>query len=145
MARAHWVEVDADFTAPPERVFDHLSEHENLAAVFGAKITRLADGTDGHRNGVGSRRRLVVGPGVPPFEETVTAFEPYSLIEYRITEGSPMKDHVGIMRFSPNPDGGTHLNYRIRLQSSIPGLALIVKTQLTGSVTKGMKAVDAAA
>ena len=45
------------------------------------RITRLRDGTDGHRNGVGSVRELKVGP-TPPFEETVTEFVPNELIAY---------------------------------------------------------------
>ena len=36
-----------------------------------------------------------------PFEETVTQFEPDELIEYRITKGTPLRDHVGVMRFTP--------------------------------------------
>jgi len=141
--RAHWLEYDTDFAVSPQRAFDYLSEHENLGAVFGARITRLSDGEDGHRNGVGSRRELRVGPGAPPFEETVTQFVPYELIEYKITKGGPMKDHVGIQRFTPNPGGGTHLNYRIRLSSRIPGVALLVKHSLLRNMSKGLKAVDA--
>ena len=51
--RARWVHVERDLSAPPAEVFEHLAEHENLAALFGAKVTRLADG-DTERNGVGS-------------------------------------------------------------------------------------------
>ena len=54
--RALWVTVEQDFSAPVDRVFAHLSEHENLAEVFGAKVERLEDGQP-ERNGVGSRRR----------------------------------------------------------------------------------------
>ena len=34
--RANWVNVEQDFTAPVDRVFAYMSEHENLATVFGA-------------------------------------------------------------------------------------------------------------
>ena len=71
--RAHHVHIEHEFAKPPERVFAYLAEHENLAEVFGAKITRLRDGEDGERNGVGSVRELQIGP-MPPFEETVTEF-----------------------------------------------------------------------
>lgn len=141
--RAHYVHVSHDFAKPVGPVFEHLAEHENLAALFGAKVKRLADG-QGHRNGVGSRRELRVGPG-PQFEETVTAFEPNRRIEYRITRGSPLRGHVGTMLFSERPGGGCHLDYRIRLSSPVPGLALIVKTSLTRSVNQNLPAVDAAA
>ena len=62
---------DHDYALPPEQVFAYLSEHENLGDLFGAKVTRLKDGSDGNRNGVGSSRELKVGPA-RPFEETVT-------------------------------------------------------------------------
>ena len=135
--RAHHLIVDHDFAQPPERVFDYLSEHENLAELFGANVTRLQDGRDGERNGVGSVRKLQVGPG-PAFEETVTEFERPSRIVYRITKGSPMRGHVGVMTFEPDGRGGTHFHYDIRLASPIPGLAAIVRLSLTRSVNKGL-------
>ena len=138
--RAHHVVVDHVFAKPPERVFAYLAEHENLADLFGAKITRLKDGDDGHRNGVGSVRKLQVGP-TPAFEETVTEFEPDKRIVYRITKGSPMRGHVGVMTFEPEGQG-THFHYDIRLASPIPGLAALVRAQLTRSVTKNLHKVD---
>ena len=142
--RANWVNVEYDFTAPVDRVFAYMSEHENLAAVFGASVERLEDGRP-ERNGVGSRRRLKVAPGAAPIEETVTQFVPGELIEYRITKGSPLRDHVGIMRFSPLPGGGTHLSYRIRIASRVPGLSPLVTAVLTRNLTKGLASVESAA
>jgi uncharacterized protein YndB with AHSA1/START domain len=140
--RAHWVDVHHDFASPVARVFAHLAEHENLAALFGAGVQRLADGDD-ERNGVGSRRQLKVGP-LPPFEETVTEFVPDELIVYRITKGSPLKGHEGTMRFSADGGGGSHLHYRIRLASPIPGVALAVREQLTRTIRANLPRVDAA-
>jgi uncharacterized protein YndB with AHSA1/START domain len=137
--RAQWVHVERDLSAPVEQVFSHLAEHENLAALFGAKVTRLNDG-DTERNGVGSRRRLKLGP-LPAFEETVTQYVPNELIEYRITKGSPLDGHVGTMRFSPDGHGGTHLDYKIRIASKIPGVASIVTRNLTRDVQKGLNGV----
>lgn len=139
--RASWVHIEHDFTHPPDQVFAYLAEHENLADVFGAKITRLRDG-ERERNGVGSVRKLQIGP-LPPFEETVEEFVPGELIVYRITKGSPLKGHVGTMRFSPTAAGGTHLDYRIRIASSIPGLGPVVAGGLTKNVAKGLAGVDA--
>ena len=138
--RAHWVSVEHDFSAPVERVFAHLSEHENLADVLGAKVERLGDG-QGQRNGVGSRRRLRIGP-LAPFEETVTKFVPNELIEYVITKGTPLRNHVGIMRFTPLPGGGTHLHYRIRVASAVPGIAPLVKTVVQRNLAAGLAKVD---
>jgi uncharacterized protein YndB with AHSA1/START domain len=139
--RAHHVVVDHVFAKPPERVFDYLAEHENLADLFGAKVTRLKDGDDGHRNGVGSVRKLQVGPA-PAFEETVTEFEPYTRIVYRITKGSPLRGHVGVMTFAPEGEGGTRFHYDIRLASPLPGLAALVRVSLTRSVRGNLQKVD---
>ncbi|MGP0100276.1 MAG: SRPBCC family protein [Solirubrobacteraceae bacterium] len=139
--RAHHVHIEHEFAKPPERIFAHLAEHENLAEVFGAKVARLRDGEDGERNGVGSIRQLRIGP-LPPFEETVTEFVPAQRIVYRITKGSPLRGHVGVMEFAPAPGGGTRFVYDIRLASPIPGLALLVRAALTRSITRSLPKVE---
>jgi uncharacterized protein YndB with AHSA1/START domain len=141
--RAHHVRVEHRFEKPPERVFAYLAEHENLAEVFGAKIERVRDGEAGERNGVGSVRRLRIGP-LAPFEETVTEFVPAERIVYRITKGSPLRGHVGVMSFSPE-GGGTRLLYDIRLASPIPGLAPVVRAALTRSITRALPSVESKA
>ncbi len=138
--RAVHVHIEHNFNKPPERVFAYLAEHENLADVFGAKITRLGDGAGGERNGVGSSRRLKIGP-LAPFEETVTEFDPPRRIAYRITKGSPLRGHLGVMTFLPSA-GGTHFVYDIRLASPIPGLARIVRAGLTRSITLSLPAIE---
>ena len=138
--RAHHVHIEHDFAKPPERIFAHLAEHENLADVFGAKVTRLRDG-EGERNGVGSIRRLQIGR-LPPFEETVTEFVAPERIVYRITKGSPLQGHVGVMTFAMTPSGGTRFLYDIRLASSIPGVAPLVRAALTRSITRALPTVE---
>jgi uncharacterized protein YndB with AHSA1/START domain len=138
--RAHHVHVEHEFAQPPERIFAHLAEHENLAVVFGAKVTRLRDG-DGERNGVGSVRELQIGP-LPPFEETVTEFVAPERIVYRITKGSPLRGHVGVMTFAPSPAGGTSFVYDIRIASPIPLLAPLVRASLTRSIKASLPGVD---
>ena len=135
--------VDHDFVLPPARVFAYLAEHENLGPLFGAKVRRLKDGDDGTRNGVGSVRELRVGP-LPPFEETITEVVPEELIRYRITKGSPLRDHEGVMRFTPR-GSGTHLHYEIAFGAVVPGLDRLIKQGLLRNVANGMKTVDGAA
>ena len=130
------VHVTHTFTSDPATVFEALSEHENLGRIFGAKITRLRDG-ETSRNGVGSARELKIGP-TPAFVETVTAAEPNSLIEYKITKGSPLKNHHGIQKLTPTPDGGTKLDYTIAFDSKIPGLAGPVAKSITKTITAGL-------
>lgn len=135
--------VEHDFALPRDRVFAYLSEHENLGPLFGAKIKRLRDGTDGERNGVGSVRQLKVGPA-PAFEETITEVVPLELIRYRITKGSPLRNHEGEMRFSPK-GAGTHLRYEISFGAVVPGLDRAIAAGLRRNVANGLKQVDAAA
>src|SRR3712207_5563161 len=83
MQRVH---VTQDFPQPVEELFAYLSEQENLEPLFGAKIKRLTDGTDGTRNGTGASRELRVGP-LPGFVETNVEVIPNELVRYRITKG----------------------------------------------------------
>lgn len=140
--RAHHVHVEHRFEKPPERIFAYLAEHENLAEMFGAKVTRLRDG-DTERNGVGSVRQLKTGP-MPAFEETVTEFAPGERIVYRITQGSPLRGHVGVMTFAP-AGGGTDFVYDIRIAAPVPGLAAIVTAALTRSITRALPSVESGA
>jgi len=135
------VVVDRTFTLPPARVFAYLAEHEHLGPLFAAKVTRLRDGTDGTRNGVGSARSLRIGP-LPAFVETNTEVVPDELIRYRITKGSPLRDHEGVMRFAPTPSGGTHFHYEVRFGAVVPGLDKVVAASLRRSIAKGLEAVD---
>jgi uncharacterized protein YndB with AHSA1/START domain len=136
------VEITHAFTLPVERVYAFLAEHENLGPLFGATITRLKDG-DTSRNGAGSVRQLRVGP-MPAFEETVTEAVPNERIAYRITKGSPLQDHRGVMTFASTPTG-SRLHYVIEFGSKLPGLDRIVKIGLDRNVRKGLKTVDAKA
>lgn len=136
------VDITHEFALPVERVYAHLAEHENLAPLFGAKVWRLRDG-DTSRNGTGSVRRLRLGPG-PTFDETVVeAVEP-ELIRYRITRGSPLRGHEGVMRFTPTPTG-SRLHYVIEFGSAVPGLAAVVRLGLTRTITRGLKRVESLA
>ena len=65
------VNITHEFKSDPQTVFDKLAEHENLGPVFGANITRVSDGATS-RNGIGSVRRLKIGP-LQAFEETTTS------------------------------------------------------------------------
>jgi uncharacterized protein YndB with AHSA1/START domain len=133
----HRVHVQQSFTRPVSEIFEHLAEHEHLEPVFGAKVARVRDGDDGHRNGAGSVRRLRVGP-LPAFEETVTEYVPGELIRYRITKGSPLKDHEGVMRFSPRGTG-SHLEYTITFDGKLPGVGAIVRTMLDRNISRALK------
>jgi hypothetical protein len=133
------IEIIKDFPVPANRLFAFLGEHENLGIIFApAKIRRISDG-QGARNGVGSAREMRIGPG-PSFVETVTDYKENELIEYRITRGSPLKNHRGVMRFSPVP-GGTRLHYTIEFEGKFPLVAELVKPVLEQGIRRGLNKI----
>ncbi len=136
------VHLVREFKTPVERVFNFLAEHENLGKLFGAKICRVCDGSDGTRNGVGSARELAIGP-LPKFIETTVVCVPNNRIEYSITSGvTPLTDHRGVMVFTELPDGGTRLEYDIAFNAKIPGVAALVGKALTRSIAAGLEKID---
>jgi uncharacterized protein YndB with AHSA1/START domain len=144
VARVQQVLIERDFDQGVDRVFAYLAEHENMDALFPARVERVRDGANGDRNGVGSVRRLSFR-GLMPFEETITDSEPNRRIAYRITKGTPLRGHRGEMLFSERDGGGSHLRYEIVFRSAIPGVAAIVAASLRRSIAKGLDKVAAEA
>jgi uncharacterized protein YndB with AHSA1/START domain len=137
MARQQCIEVSREFPVPVGRLFAYLAEHENLAKLFApAKAERLCDG-DSQRNGVGSARRLRVWPA-SPFVETVTAYRENELIEYRITEGSPLRNHVGTLRFTGLGPARARLDFVIRFEGKIPMIGPVVRNVLKHGIENGL-------
>jgi hypothetical protein len=136
------IEIDQDFVLPVDRVYAYLAEHENLAPLFGLKVARIRDG-DTERNGTGSVRQLRIA-FLPPFEETITNAVRNERIDYRITKGSPLRDHSGSMVFSPSGTG-SRLHYVIEFGAVVPGLDRVIKAGLERNVRKGLATVDAKA
>lgn len=133
--------VTQDFPQPVEQVFGYLAEHENLATVFGAKVKRLKDGTDGTRNGVGSAREMRVGP-MPPFVETNVEVVPDELIRYRITRGGILRNHQGVLRFS-SVGTGSLLDWTITFEGKAPGIGALVRVALTKTMSRALKQLSA--
>lgn len=131
------IEIKETFPFSVEQLFAFMERHENLEGIFSPiKITTIREG-ENERYGVGSVRRLQVAIE-PPFEESITAYTRNELIEYKITKGSPLKDHHGIMRFT-GTNTGSVLNYTIDFDSFIPFVAQIVRFFLERSIRKGLK------
>jgi len=129
------INIHQEFNAPLEQVFSTLSDHAKFGKICGITMTRTHDGDDG-ANGLGSIRRIDMGK-LPSFEETITKFIPNELIEYKITKGSPIKNHVGELRFSET-NGKSVLNYSIQLESKIPFTTGLIKSALESGISKGL-------
>lgn len=130
------ISIHQTFNAPVDQVFETLGDHETFGKIIGVKVKRIKDGGDG-ANGLGSIRKLSIGI-LPSFEETITDFTKNELIEYKITKGSPIKNHLGTLRFS-SQDGKTALHYTIELESKIPCTTGLIKAALSNGITKGLK------
>ena len=130
-----------EFPQPVEQVFSYLAEHENLADVFGAKVKRLNDGTDGTRNGVGSAREMRVGP-MPPFVETNVEVVPNEMIRYRITQGGILRNHEGVLRFS-SVGAKSRLDWTITFDGKVPGTGALVKAALTRNMSRALQKLSA--
>lgn len=112
------VDLDLWVPATPEAVFAALSDHEVFGEFWGLAIRRVRAGElENQPNGLGSVRRIPSPLG--PFEETITRFEIPHAIEYQVSSGGPIKDHLGRMEFHAE-SGGTRIAYRIRFAPRIP-------------------------
>lgn len=137
----NYIQMNVAFNAPVATVFAELSDHEKMGAVLGANIKRVKDGKDSI-NGVGSVRRISLAPLPLPLtciEETVTGFEPGKLIEYTVSKGGPLKNHLGRLVFSES-NGKTHLHYTIQfdMKVGIPFTGFLLKTVLEKVVSSGL-------
>jgi hypothetical protein len=130
------ITINQTFNAPISQVFGTLSDHEKFGAICGINMKRVVDGK-GNVNGLGAVREIKIG-FLPAFEETITRFIENERLEYKITKGSPIKNHLGVLRFSENGDK-TELNYTIELESKIPFTTFLIKTALAQGIGKGLK------
>lgn len=112
------VRINETVDAPREKVFAFFADHEKFATLLGGSCKRVKDGKDpAEPNGLGSVRRI--GPGPLAFEETIVGFDAPSLIQYSITRGSPLKNHLGTIEFSSR-GSSTRVEYVIRFDTKLP-------------------------
>ncbi len=112
--------------APIERVFDFFADHERFVTLLGGRCQRIVDG-DTEPNGLGSVRRI--GPGPLSFDETIVTFEPGKRIEYAITRGGPIRNHLGTIDFRDDR-GATVVDYVIRFEPKIPLTGKLIASAL---------------
>jgi uncharacterized protein YndB with AHSA1/START domain len=136
MSRHHLV-FDYTFDCAPQALFDRLTDHQGFGELMGQNITRVHDGPPQTPNGLGAVRRIQVALGVS-FDETVTAFEPPHRMAYRISRGSPIKDHRGELLISPTADG-CRLVYRIDYAPKLPGTGTLLGWLMKRPIDGGLR------
>lgn len=130
------ITINQAFNAPVKQVFSDLSDHEKFGKICGISMKRVVDGSV-HLNGLGSVREIKIGV-LPAFQETITKFVEYERVEYKITKGSPIKNHIGSLIFTESK-GKTKLKFTIELESKIPLTSTLIKTVLGFGLKKGLK------
>jgi uncharacterized protein YndB with AHSA1/START domain len=117
-----------EIAAPPETVFDVLTDHRRYADLTPLRKSELErEGSPGP-NGLGAIRKLtVVGP---PLREEVIAFERPDRFSYTLISGLPVRNHVGTVELSA-ANGGTRMVYAVRTHPTIPvvGFAIVAGTK----------------
>jgi uncharacterized membrane protein len=131
------ITINQAFDAPVKQVFSTLSDHEKFGKICGIDLERIVDGSS-HLNGLGSVREIKIGI-LPAFQETITKFIENERVEYKITKGSPIKNHKGVLIFT-EAKGKTNLKYTIELESKIPLTTSLIKSALKYRIKKGLMA-----
>ncbi len=125
-----------DIAAPPETVFEVLTDHRRYAEMTPLRRSELEREGSPDPNGVGAIRRLsAIGP---PLREEVVAFEPPSRFSYTLLSGLPVRDHLGTVELTAS-DGGTKMVYAVRTHPTIP----LVGFTVVGGTKQAIKSLIA--
>lgn len=109
--------------APPEVVFDVLTDHRRYAEITPLRKSELEREGEPAPNGVGAIRVLrSVGP---PLREEVIVYEEPSRFSYKLLSGAPLRDHVGTVELRPAGEG-THVTYAVRTTPTVPVVGGVV-------------------
>jgi len=122
-----------EVNAPPETIFDVLTDHRRYAELTPLRKSELEREGDPAPNGVGSIRVLTaVGP---PIREETIVYERPSRFSYKVLSGLPVRDHVGTVSLEPDGDGRTKITYALRTTPTVP----IAGGVVVGVVKQGVK------
>ena len=97
--------------APPETVFDVLTDHRRYNEITPLRKAELEREGEPAPNGVGAVRVLTVAG--PPMREEVIAYDRPNRFSYKILSGLPVRDHVGTVELKA-ANGGTEITYAVK-------------------------------
>lgn len=131
-----------EVNAPPETVFDVLTDHRLYAEMTPLRKSVLEREGEPAPNGVGSIRKLsAVGPALR--EETIV-YERPSRFSYKLLSGLPVRDHVGTVSLEPN-GVGTKVTYAVKTTATVPVVGGVVVAAVKQGVTQLLNGVSAEA
>lgn len=132
---AYTINIRQTVSLPLAATFEKLADHNQLGPLLGLPCKRVREG-EGAVNGLGSVRQLGFWP--IDFDETVTGFEPNTRIDYKITRGSPLRNHRGTVSFAASGDKATVVSWDIEYEMAVPILGSVIKQVLTRGIGKGL-------
>lgn len=131
-----------EVNAPPEAVFDALTDHRRYAEMTPLRKSELEREGEPAPNGVGAIRVLsAVGP---PLREETIVYEPPTRFAYTLLSGLPVRDHVGTVSLEPNGDG-TKVTYAVKTIPTLPLAGGVVVAAVKQGVKQLLNGVSAEA
>jgi uncharacterized protein YndB with AHSA1/START domain len=131
-----------EIDAPPEVVFDLLTDHRRYAEMTPLRKSVLEREGEPAPNGVGSIR--VLSALGPPLREETIVYERPSRFSYKLLSGLPVRDHVGTVSLEQS-DGGTRVTYAVRTNSTLPFGGGVVIALIKQGITQLLNGVSSEA
>jgi uncharacterized membrane protein len=137
MAR-HSFTVQQVIHKPMSEVYDKLADHNTMGKWLSADIKRVKDSPDKKAgpNGVGSVRTIRMFFLVE-FDETVILADKPRRIEYRITRGSPLKNHLGEIALTQMGDD-TEITWTVSFEPVIPMTGWLITFLVSSGIKQGL-------
>lgn len=127
-----------EVNAPPETVFDVLTDHRRYAEMTPLRKSVLEREGEPAPNGVGSIRKLsAVGP---PLREETIVYERPTRFSYKLLSGLPVRDHVGTVSLEADGDR-TKVTYAVRTNPTLPVVGGVVVAVVKQGVTQLLNGV----
>ena len=131
-----------EVNAPPEAVFDALTDHRRYAEMTPLRKSVLEREGEPAPNGVGAIRVLsAIGP---PLREETIVYERPSRFSYKLLSGLPVRNHVGTVSLEAAGDG-TKVTYAVRTNPTLPVLGGAIVVAVKQGVTQLLNGISAEA
>jgi uncharacterized protein YndB with AHSA1/START domain len=141
--------LERKISAPPEVVFDVLTNHRGYADITPVRRVELEREGDPAPDGVGAIR--VVHSVGPALREEIVAYERPTRFSYTVLSGAPIRDHIGNADLSAAGEG-TKVVYAVHMTPTVPligaAVVFVIKqavSRLLDGVTKESERLATAA
>jgi Polyketide cyclase / dehydrase and lipid transport len=133
------VTVERGIEAPPEQVFDVISDHARYERFRGIRGSELLSQGEPSPNGVGAVRRVLIGP--LRFDEEIKVFERPTRMDYLIVRiNVPFEHHGGSVRLMEDR-GRTIVEWTSRFSIPTPVIGGIEELLWARSLSRGFRRV----